>query len=228
MRSLWRERNSRCFENDERCIPELKLLFLEPYWIGWLLCETNHSLLFLISLILVIFVLEFFYHFYTPWVLGCSFFDINKTYYLKKINIKWFYPKKHKLLDRSKLIKNTKDAKILMSLMTHAQTVLCQKQLNKLSGNKYICELLTGTTWKTTRCSKLQKSTIRYRWEPPFLELSRSLILSLALIVRRSSQSTRWICPLSYLFSSFSKRSNSPRSCRGTYTITNHTIEKKI
>jgi len=31
---------------------------LELYWIGWLLCEINHSLLFLISLILVIFVLE--------------------------------------------------------------------------------------------------------------------------------------------------------------------------
>ena len=31
---------------------------LELYWIGWLLCETNHSLLSLIFLIHVIFVLD--------------------------------------------------------------------------------------------------------------------------------------------------------------------------
>lgn len=72
-------------------------------------------------------------------------------------------------------------------------------------------------TWKTTRCSKLQKSTTRYKCKLPFLELSRSFILSIDLKARRSSQSTHWICPLSYLFTSFSKRSNSPRSCLGTY-----------
>lgn len=71
-------------------------------------------------------------------------------------------------------------------------------------------------TWKTTRCSKLQKSTTRYKWELPFFKLSRSLILSIVLNVRRSSQSTRWIWPRSYLFTSFSNRSNSPRSCLGT------------
>lgn len=73
-------------------------------------------------------------------------------------------------------------------------------------------------TWKTTRCSKLQKSTTKYRWELPFFKLSLSLILSIALNVSRSSQSTGWICPLSYLFASFSKRSNSPRSFLGTYS----------
>ena len=41
---IWRERNSRCFEDIERSIPDLKLFFF--YWIGWLLCKTNHSLLF--------------------------------------------------------------------------------------------------------------------------------------------------------------------------------------
>ena len=71
-------------------------------------------------------------------------------------------------------------------------------------------------TWKTTRCSKLQKSTTRYRWELPFFKLSRSLIFSIVLNVRRSSQSTRGIWPRSYLFPSFSNRSNSPRSCLGT------------
>ena len=58
----------------------LSYFSLELYWIGWLLCKTNHSLLLLISLILVIFVLELL-TLYTPYVLGCSFFDINKTYY---------------------------------------------------------------------------------------------------------------------------------------------------
>ena len=31
---------------------------LELNWIGWLLCETNHSFLFLISLIIAIFVVD--------------------------------------------------------------------------------------------------------------------------------------------------------------------------
>ena len=31
---IWKERNSRCFEVNERSMPNLKLLFLEPYWTG--------------------------------------------------------------------------------------------------------------------------------------------------------------------------------------------------
>ena len=45
---LWKERNSRCFEDNERSILDLKLFSSELYWIGWLLSETNHSFLFLI------------------------------------------------------------------------------------------------------------------------------------------------------------------------------------
>ena len=52
---LWRERNSHCFEDIERSIPDLKLFFFKLCWIGRLLCKTNLSLLFLISQILAIF-----------------------------------------------------------------------------------------------------------------------------------------------------------------------------
>ena len=55
---LWRERNSRCFEDNERSIPNLKLFFFRTLLDWWLLCETNHSLLFLIFLIYVISVLD--------------------------------------------------------------------------------------------------------------------------------------------------------------------------
>ena len=55
---LWSERNSRYFKDNERFIPDLKLFFFRTLLDWWLLCETNHSLLFLISLILVIFVVD--------------------------------------------------------------------------------------------------------------------------------------------------------------------------
>ena len=50
---LWRERNSRCFKDNERSIPNLKLFFFRTL-LDWL----------------------------AACVLGCSFFYINKTYYL--------------------------------------------------------------------------------------------------------------------------------------------------
>ena len=57
---------------------------LELYWIGWLLWKTNHALLLLISLILVIFVLELLSPCTLPMCQGVPFFYINKTYYLSK------------------------------------------------------------------------------------------------------------------------------------------------
>ena len=57
---LWRERNGRCFEDIERSIPDLKLLFFRTLRVGCLLCKINHSLLFLISQTLAIFVFDFF------------------------------------------------------------------------------------------------------------------------------------------------------------------------
>ena len=39
---LWRERNSRCFENIERSIPELKLFFFRTL-LDWLVALQNQS-----------------------------------------------------------------------------------------------------------------------------------------------------------------------------------------
>ena len=39
---LWRERNSRCFENNERCIPNLKLFFFRTV-LDWLATLRNQS-----------------------------------------------------------------------------------------------------------------------------------------------------------------------------------------
>lgn len=84
------------------------------------------------------------------------------------------------------------------------------------------------STWKTTRCSKLQKSMIMYIWELPFLMFSCSLIFSIALNASRSSQSILWICPLSYLFTSFSSRSSSPLSSLGTYQTQKRAVKKSF
>ena len=55
---LWREINSRCYEDKERSISDLKLFFFRTL-MDWLAAlRTNHFYLFLISQILVIFVLN--------------------------------------------------------------------------------------------------------------------------------------------------------------------------
>ena len=43
---LWKERNSKCFEDNERSIPDLNLFFFRTLMISWLLCETNHFFFF--------------------------------------------------------------------------------------------------------------------------------------------------------------------------------------
>ena len=55
---LWRERNSNCFEDNERSMPNLKLSFFRTLldWLSTL--QTNHFLLFLIYSIYVIFVID--------------------------------------------------------------------------------------------------------------------------------------------------------------------------
>ena len=55
---LWRERNSRCFEDIERSFRTSSFSFLQLCGIGCLLCKKNLSLLFLISQILAIFVFD--------------------------------------------------------------------------------------------------------------------------------------------------------------------------
>ena len=55
---LWRERNSRCFKDIERSIPDLKLFFFRTL-LDWLVAMQNQSFpSFINFLILVIFVLD--------------------------------------------------------------------------------------------------------------------------------------------------------------------------
>ena len=94
---LWREKNSRCFENNERSILDLKLFFFKTL-LDWLATLRNQSFSsFLDFLDSCNFCSWFVDPLYTPCVLGCPFFYINKTYYLstkkKKVflNIKWMW-----------------------------------------------------------------------------------------------------------------------------------------
>ena len=91
---LWRERNSRCFEDNEISIPELKLFFFRTL-LDWLSILQNQSFS---SFLDFLDPCHFFYLIcwllYTPCVLGCPFFDINKAYYLSKciyIYILWWW-----------------------------------------------------------------------------------------------------------------------------------------
>ena len=94
---LWRERNSRCFEDNERSILDLQL-FSFGTTLDWLATLRNQSFFsFLDFLDSCNFCSWFVDPLYTPCVLGCPFFYINKTYYLstkkKKVflNIKWMW-----------------------------------------------------------------------------------------------------------------------------------------
>ena len=81
---LWWERNSRCFEDNERSIPNLKLFFFRTL-LDWLVAMLNQSfssfLDFLDSSNFCTWIVD---PLYTLCELRCSFFDINKNYYLSK------------------------------------------------------------------------------------------------------------------------------------------------
>ena len=79
---LWWERNSMCFEDNERSIPDLMLFFFRTL-LDYLVVMWNQSF----SSFLDILDSSNFCTvdpLYTSCVLGCSFFDINKSYYLSK------------------------------------------------------------------------------------------------------------------------------------------------
>ena len=83
---LWRERNSRRFEDKERSISDLKLFFIRTL-MDWLVALQNQSFLsFLDFLESYNFFSWLFDPLYTPCVLGCSPFWYQLTYYLSKIN----------------------------------------------------------------------------------------------------------------------------------------------
>ena len=84
MWGIWKEINSRCFEDSERSMPDLKLLFLEPYWTVSQCGETSLFLQFWIYLIYVIFVFDM----YTPVYSLCTLVSLSlisiNLYYLSK------------------------------------------------------------------------------------------------------------------------------------------------
>ena len=81
---IWKERNSRCFEDIERSMPDLKLLFLRTLF-EWF--SVWSLFLFWIYLTFVIFVLDLF----TPVYFLCTWvplsFDINESLLLIKKNV---------------------------------------------------------------------------------------------------------------------------------------------
>ena len=85
---LWRERNSRCFEDIERSIPDLKHLFFRTL-LDWLFALQNKSFpSFFVFLDSCNFCFWFVVPLFTSCVLGCFLFDINISYYLSKKNEK--------------------------------------------------------------------------------------------------------------------------------------------
>ena len=81
---LWRERNSRCFENIERSIPELKLLFFRTLR-DWLFALQNQSFpSFIDFLDSCNFCIWFLIPCSLPVYWGAPLFFINISYYLFK------------------------------------------------------------------------------------------------------------------------------------------------
>ena len=75
-------RNSRCFEDNVRSMPDLKLFFFRSL-LDWLSTLQNQFLSSILDLPnYVIFVLDLFTPYTHPECLGVSFFYINKSYYL--------------------------------------------------------------------------------------------------------------------------------------------------
>ena len=79
---LWGERNSGCFENNERSTLDLKLFFFRTL-LDWLVAMRNQSFYYFLDFVdscnFCTWIVD---PLYTLCVLGCSIFDINKTYYL--------------------------------------------------------------------------------------------------------------------------------------------------
>ena len=73
---IWKERNSRCFEDNEHSMPNLKLLFFRTL-LDWFSVWRNHPfLLFWIFLIYVIFVFDM----YTPVYFLCTWASLSFCY----------------------------------------------------------------------------------------------------------------------------------------------------
>ena len=73
---IWKERNSRCFEDNEHSMPNLKLLFFRTLLDWFSVGETILFLFFWIFLIYVIFVFDM----YTPVYFLCTWVSLSFCY----------------------------------------------------------------------------------------------------------------------------------------------------
>ena len=87
------EKNSRCFEDSECSLPDLKLLFFRTL-LEWLLVWKNQSFSSILDLLDLCNLYLIYTPLYTPCVLGCLFFDINKSILLYKYIYLYIYSHK--------------------------------------------------------------------------------------------------------------------------------------
>ena len=86
---IWDERNSRCFEDSECSMPDLKLLFFRAI-LDWFSMWRNQPFSSILDLLdLCNFCIWYVHPCILPVYLGCLFFDINKSSLLikKKFNL---------------------------------------------------------------------------------------------------------------------------------------------
>ena len=79
---IWNERNNRCFEDSERAMPDIKLLFFRTL-LEWFSMWRNHSFSLLDLLDFCNFRFLFVFPCILPVCLGVSFLSM-KTFYLSK------------------------------------------------------------------------------------------------------------------------------------------------
>ena len=86
---IWKERNNRCFEDSERVIPDIKLLFFRTL-LEWFSVWRNHSFSLLDLLDFCNFRFWFVLPCILPVCLGVSFLSM-KSYYLSKKKEMFFF-----------------------------------------------------------------------------------------------------------------------------------------
>ena len=88
---IWKERNSRCFENNERSMPDLKLLFFRTLLDCFSMWRNQPFSSILDLLDLCNFCIWYVYPYILPVYLGVFLFLISiNLYYLSKKSSKWF------------------------------------------------------------------------------------------------------------------------------------------
>ena len=87
---IWKERNNRCFEDSERAIPDIKLLFFRTL-LEWFSVWRNHSFSLLDLLDFCNFRFWFVLPCILPVCLGVSFLSMKSYYLSKKKSCLWWF-----------------------------------------------------------------------------------------------------------------------------------------